>query len=368
MGFKCGIVGLPNVGKSTLFNALTKSRAAEAANYAFCTIDPNIGMVEVPDPRLAQLAEIITPQKVIPAALEFVDIAGLVAGASQGEGLGNRFLAHIREVDAIAHVVRAFEDESITHVPGKLDPASDIETVNTELLLADMETAEKAWLRACNLSKSGDKLAVALRDLFAQVKEHLDRGEPLRSMGLDESQRQQLKSYCFITAKPVVYIANISENTNVKNLTENPRLAAIEKIAAAENAQVVTICAALEQELSELSEADGLLFLTEMGWQEAGLNRLIRAGYALLGLHTFFTAGPSEVRAWTLPVGTCAPAAAGVIHGDFEKGFIRAETIAFEDYIRYQGEHGAKEAGRLRLEGRDYLVCDGDVMHFRFNV
>ncbi len=364
MGFKCGIVGLPNVGKSTLFNALTKSRAAEAANYAFCTIDPNVGMVAVPDPRLAQLAALVKPQKVIPAAMEFVDIAGLVAGASQGEGLGNRFLAHIREVDAIAHVVRAFEDSAVTHVPGAVDPAADIETINTELLLADMETADKALQRATNQSKAGDKQAIELRDLFAEAKAHLDRGEPVRAMTLDEHQRQHLKPLCFLTAKPTVYIANLSED----GPADNPRLAAIEKIAAEENAQVVAICAAIEQELSELSEREGLLFLEEMGWREAGLNRLIRAGYSLLGLHTYFTAGPKEVRAWTVPVGARAPQAAGVIHGDFEKGFIRAETTAFEDYIRYHGEQGAREAGRLRLEGKDYTVRDGDVMHFRFNV
>lgn len=372
MGFKCGIVGLPNVGKSTLFNALTKSRAAEAANYAFCTIDPNVGMVEVPDPRLVQLAAIVKPQKVIPTAIEFVDIAGLVAGASKGEGLGNRFLAHIREVDAIAHVVRAFEDSAVTHVSEAIDPAADIETINTELLLADLETAEKALQRAASNSKSGDKQALLLRDLFAEVTQHLDRGDPVRSMTLDESRRRHLKPLCFLTTKPTVYIANVSEHTNEhankKNRADNARLAAVEKIAAAENARVVTICAAIEQELSELSAHDGLLFLEEMGWREAGLDRLIRAGYSLLGLHTYFTAGPKEVRAWTVPIGARAPEAAGAIHSDFEKGFIRAETTAFEDYIRYNGEQGAKEAGRLRLEGKDYVVRDGDVMHFRFNV
>lgn len=364
MGFKCGIVGLPNVGKSTLFNALTRSRAAEAANYAFCTIDPNVGRVEVPDPRLAQLAEIVKPKKVIPAAIEFVDIAGLVAGASRGEGLGNRFLAHIREVDAIAHVVRAFEDSAVSHVAGSVDPAADIETINTELMLADMETTEKALQRASDRSKAGDKQAILLRDVFAEAKQHLDRGDPVRTLTLDEHRREHLQPLCFLTGKPTVYIANVSED----GLTGNRHLADIEKIAAAENARVVAICAAIEQELSELDENEGLLFLKEMGWREAGLNRLIRAGYALLGLHTYFTAGRSEVRAWTVPVGTRAPEAAGVIHSDFEKGFIRAETTTFEDYIRYNGEQGAKEAGRLRLEGKDYVVNDGDVMHFRFNV
>ena len=364
MGFKCGIVGLPNVGKSTLFNALTRSRAAQAANYAFCTIDPNIGMVEVPDPRLAQLAALAKPQKVIPAAMEFVDIAGLVAGASQGEGLGNRFLAHIREVDAIAHVVRAFEDGAVSHVPGAVDPLADVETINTELLLADLETADNALQRAVTHSKTGDPQALLLRDLFTEVKQHLNRAQPLRTLAVDEQQRAHLKPLCFLTNKPVLYIANVGEG----GLADNPRLAAIEKIAASENARTVTICATIEQELSELEQSEGLLFLAEMGWREAGLNRLIRAGYALLGLHTYFTAGPKEVRAWTFPAGTRAPQAAGVIHSDFEKGFIRAETIAFEDYLRHHGEQGAREAGRLRLEGKEYVVRDGDVMHFRFNV
>lgn len=373
MGFKCGIIGLPNVGKSTLFNALTRSHAAQASNYPFCTIDPNVGMVEVPDPRLAQLAALVKPQKVVPAAIEFVDIAGLVAGAAAGEGLGNRFLAHIREVDAIAHVVRSFDDSAITHVPEVVDPAADIETINTELLLADMETAEKALQRATTHSKAGDKQQIALRELLTEVKQHLDRGGAVRALALDDRRRRSLKPLCFLTDKPTVYIANVSEAANLgqrggADAIENPRLRAIEQIAAAENARVVALCAAIEQELSELDESEELLFLNEMGLQEPGLNRVIRAGYELLGLHTYFTAGPKEVRAWTVPVGAHAPEAAGVIHSDFEKGFIRAETIAFEDYIRYHGESGAKEAGRLRLEGKDYTVCDGDIIHFRFNV
>lgn len=367
MGFKCGIVGLPNVGKSTLFNLLTNSRAAAAANYPFCTIDPNVGMVEVPDLRLARLAQMVKPQKVIPAAVEFVDIAGLVAGASRGEGLGNRFLAHIREVDAIVHVVRAFEDGSggaVTHIPGVVDAAADIETISTELLLADMETAEKAARRASKNSKSGDEREIALRDLLEAVQRHLEQGHAARTLRLDEQQLRQLKPLGLLSAKPTLYVANIGED----GLADNPHLGAIEEIAAGEDAEVVAICATVESELAELDEDERHLFLEEMGLREPGLDRLIRAGYALLGLHTYFTAGPKETRAWTIPVGARAPEAAGVIHSDFEKGFIRAETIAYADYIRYHGEQGAREAGRLRLEGRDYVVCDGDVMHFRFNL
>jgi len=350
MGFKCGIVGLPNVGKSTLFNALTRSNAAAAENYPFCTIDPNVGMVSVPDARLAQLAALVSPQKIIPAAVEFVDIAGLVAGAADGEGLGNRFLAHIRDV------------------ADTIDPAADIDIVNTELLLADIETAGKALQRATTHSKAGDKKQLALRDLLGDVKMQLEQGVAVRAMPLDDAQLQSLKPCCFLSAKAVIYVANIGEGDGEGSGGDNPRLRAIEEIAARENAQVVALCASIEQELAGLSEQEAAPFLADMNMREPGLARVIRAGYALLGLHTFFTAGPKEVRAWTVRIGARAADAAGVIHTDFQKGFIRAETIAFEDYLRHNGEHGAKEAGRLRLEGKEYVVADGDVMHFRFNV
>ncbi len=364
MGIKCGIVGLPNVGKSTLFNALTKSRAAQADNYAFCTIDPNVGRVEVHDPRLDKLSELVQPQKTTPATVEFVDIAGLVAGASRGEGLGNRFLAYIREVDAIAQVVRAFEDDNVMHVSDRIDPVSDMETINTELMLADMETADKALQKSEKNSKSGDKKQIAFTRLLSRVQAHLHRGQPLGSMDFSPGELQQLKPLCFLTLKPVLYIANVSED----GLHNNPHLDRVIDAAKEQSAPVVAICASIEQELSELDHEDGRAFLEEMGLEEAGLNRVIRAGYSLLGLQTYFTAGAKEARAWTIRVGATAPQAAGVIHTDFERGFICAETISYEDYILHRGEQGSREAGRLRLEGKEYIVQDGDIIHFRFNV
>lgn len=363
MGIKCGIVGLPNVGKSTLFNALTKA-GIPAANFPFCTIDPNVGIVPVPDPRLEALSAIARPQKIIPATIEFVDIAGLVAGAAQGEGLGNKFLAHIREVDAITHVVRCFEHEDIVHVAGRIDPIADIETIDTELALADLDTVERSLARAEKSAKAGDKEAIIKRDVLTRVRAHLDTGRPVRSLELDASDRAAIRDLFLLTMKPVLYVANVRED----GFGSNPHLDAVRARAATEGAEVVPVCASIEEELAQLDDSDKGAFLADMGLEEPGLDRLIRAAYRLLGLQTYFTAGEKEVRAWTVPVGATAPQAAGVIHSDFERGFIRAETIAFNDYIRLKGEAGAREAGRLRLEGKEYVVQEGDVLHFRFNV
>jgi ribosome-binding ATPase len=363
MSLKCGIVGLPNVGKSTLFNALTKA-GIPAENYPFCTIEPNVGMVEVPDSRLTALSAIVNPQRIVPTTVEFVDIAGLVAGASKGEGLGNQFLAHIRETDAIVNVVRCFEDPNVIHVSGTINPLDDIEVIQTELALADMSAVEKAIHRENKKARSGDKDAVKLVALLERIMPHLDRAQPIRAMGLDAEEMALIKPLCLITAKPAMYVGNVTDT----GFTDNPLLGQLTAYAKSQNAPVVAICAAIESEIADLEDADKAEFLADMGMEEPGLDRLIRAGYSLLGLQTYFTAGVKEVRAWTIHIGDTAPQAAGVIHTDFERGFIRAQTIAYEDFITFKGEQGAKEAGKMRAEGKEYIVKDGDVLNFLFNV
>ncbi|CAM3641524.1 redox-regulated ATPase YchF [Bordetella sputigena] len=363
MALQCGIVGLPNVGKSTLFNALTKA-GIPAENYPFCTIEPNVGVVEVPDPRLQKLAEIVSPERILPATVEFVDIAGLVAGASQGEGLGNQFLSHIRETDAIVNVVRCFEDPNVIHVAGKVDPIADIEVIETELALADLQTAEKALHRYNKTARSGDKEAQRLVAALEKCIAQLNQAKPVRSVDLTQEERALIGPLCFITSKPAMYVGNVSDD----GFTDNPLLDRLTEFAKSRNAPVVAICAAIESEIVDLPEEDRAAFLADMGMEEPGLNRLIRAAFKLLGLQTYFTAGVKEVRAWTIPIGATAPQAAGVIHTDFERGFIRAQTISYEDYIACKGEQGAKEAGKMRAEGKEYVVQDGDVMNFLFNV